>query len=357
MGARVHPLVDLVGVCPSPAPRADLLLDLSENAAAVKSRSAVPMEPENPKTNVPEPAAVPEVSQHAKGPHTLHHPHIRLPTVRHLVPQLKDSLANVYDYGHLKTYTRRHHSYYLFSPENSLRSFMYRVEKKMVYVKGLGRINVLDMTMILIVCVNLLTMVLELDNVKPFDDTETALGFEIGFTCFYTCELIIRSISHGFVIGRGAYLSSVWNRIDFVSLVSAFVELAIVHSGSDVGEQSAESGAGSIRVLKLFRVLRAARALNKVNLPLHHINHSYCSRHGGRTRPMVPQNHAAAAAAAPPSPPARAKKKAMLGCVLKSTVCDCVVLLLGHGRCALGLCRKGKLCPCCRQSQVTHPTS
>ncbi|KAK9458636.1 Ion transport protein-domain-containing protein [Lipomyces oligophaga] len=72
------------------------------------------------------------------------------------------------------------------------------------------------------------------------------------FAQIFTIEAIIRIISYGFVYTPHAYLRDVWNRIDFVVLISMWVDNIIALTGSS----------GSARWLRSLKALRALRLLH-----------------------------------------------------------------------------------------------
>lgn len=74
--------------------------------------------------------------------------------------------------------------------------------------------------------------------------------FEPIFTAFFTLELILKVIAWGFFIEKNSYLRDPWNWLDFVVVLSALV--AFLLPGS------------SLSFLRVFKVLRPLRSLNKV---------------------------------------------------------------------------------------------
>jgi len=80
---------------------------------------------------------------------------------------------------------------------------------------------------------------------------------DIIFTACFTFEMVVKIIAMGFIMTKGnpakhmpgAYLRDVWNWLDFVVVIAAYIELLNLGAG--------------ITVLRTFRVLRPLRALNK----------------------------------------------------------------------------------------------
>lgn len=76
--------------------------------------------------------------------------------------------------------------------------------------------------------------------------------FERIFTSFFTCELVLKVIAWGFFREKHSYLRDPWNWLDFVVVISALVGFIPAFSGS------------SLSFLRVFKVLRPLRSLNKV---------------------------------------------------------------------------------------------
>lgn len=75
--------------------------------------------------------------------------------------------------------------------------------------------------------------------------------FDIILTILFIIEFILKSISLGFVLGKGTYLRSAWNIMDFVIILFALVDLVT----TDV----------SLSIIKVFRLLRALRPLRFIS--------------------------------------------------------------------------------------------
>lgn len=74
---------------------------------------------------------------------------------------------------------------------------------------------------------------------------------EYAFTGFFFLEMCIKMIAQGVFIGRGTYLTSGWNRLDFVVVMSSIVNLVPY---VDIG---------NISLLRVFRVMRPLRAISR----------------------------------------------------------------------------------------------
>jgi RsiW-degrading membrane proteinase PrsW (M82 family) len=74
--------------------------------------------------------------------------------------------------------------------------------------------------------------------------------FEPVFTAFFTLELILKVIAWGFFVEKNSYLRDPWNWLDFVVVISALVGFILPGS--------------SLSFLRVFKVLRPLRSLNKV---------------------------------------------------------------------------------------------
>ncbi len=75
---------------------------------------------------------------------------------------------------------------------------------------------------------------------------------DLFFTIAFTIEIAIKSMSHNFMFGPGAYLKSGWNWIDFLSTASGYLHYL------PIGDSGGLSG------IRAMRALRPLRALNAV---------------------------------------------------------------------------------------------
>jgi len=72
---------------------------------------------------------------------------------------------------------------------------------------------------------------------------------ELAFQIIYTIEMALRILSLGFVWNKHAYLRSNWNQLDFVCVITGYIEI--------VG-----GGGASLSGLRVFRILRPLRTVN-----------------------------------------------------------------------------------------------
>eukprot|EP01065_Artemidia_motanka_P019341 TRINITY_DN22979_c0_g1_i1.p1 TRINITY_DN22979_c0_g1~~TRINITY_DN22979_c0_g1_i1.p1 ORF type:complete len:1900 (+),score=689.80 TRINITY_DN22979_c0_g1_i1:56-5701(+) len=103
-----------------------------------------------------------------------------------------------------------------------------------------------ERTILLFILVSSLLLAVE----DPGGDPHPALfALNIAFTVIFICEMVLKVLAFGLVLGKGAYLSDGWNVLDaFVVGVSV---LSLVFS--------------SFSIVKVFRALRALRPLRVVN--------------------------------------------------------------------------------------------
>ena len=87
----------------------------------------------------------------------------------------------------------------------------------------------------------------------PLKETPTILtALDIIFNIFFFLEFVIKAVSLGFALHRGAYLRNGWNALDFIIVIISFMAMAGVGPGK------------SLRALRTVRVLRPLRMVNKL---------------------------------------------------------------------------------------------
>lgn len=101
---------------------------------------------------------------------------------------------------------------------------------------------------ILVIGLNCITLA-QSDSTK--DDTQVEKNIDMVFNIIYTIEMVLRVSALGFVFNRGAYLRSYWNQLDFICVMTAYLEI--------VG-----GGGTSLAALRAFRVLRPLRFVNNI---------------------------------------------------------------------------------------------
>ena len=72
------------------------------------------------------------------------------------------------------------------------------------------------------------------------------------FTALFTLEIVLKSIAHGLVLHRGAYLRNGWNDVDFIVVLASLLNLAL--SSFDIS---------FVRTLRLLRCLRPLRVISR----------------------------------------------------------------------------------------------
>jgi hypothetical protein len=87
------------------------------------------------------------------------------------------------------------------------------------------------------------------------------------FTIFFTFELIIRIIAHGFFANQlfhiEPYINSGWNQLDFIIVTSSLIDLILemMLKLGYVGKSANLSAFKSLRALRALRPLRAIKGL------------------------------------------------------------------------------------------------
>lgn len=83
------------------------------------------------------------------------------------------------------------------------------------------------------------------------EETDVEKRIDFAFNITYTIEMCLRIFSNGFVWNKDSYLRSYWSQLDFICVVTAYLEM--------IG-----SGDTSIGGLRAFRVLRPLRFVNNI---------------------------------------------------------------------------------------------
>lgn len=129
------------------------------------------------------------------------------------------------NYIHRFTATK---SFFMFSPWNSFRQLCIYISTNQIF-------DYVVMTTILLNCVFL----------AKTDSVEEA---EYIFLAIYTAEMVIKTISKGFILNKYTYLRNPWNWLDFIVITSGYATI-----GMDVG---------NLAGLRTFRVLRALKTVS-----------------------------------------------------------------------------------------------
>ena len=104
---------------------------------------------------------------------------------------------------------------------------------------------------LLVIIANSIVLTLE----DPTDPNSGSTGFlatlDTIFLILYTIEMILKIIGLGFVLNKGAYLRESWNILDFIIVVSAYLQILI-------------SSGANLSVLRSFRVLRPLKTISGI---------------------------------------------------------------------------------------------
>lgn len=82
-------------------------------------------------------------------------------------------------------------------------------------------------------------------------DTGIFAYLDTVFLVIYTTEMLLKILGLGFVLSPGAYLRDSWNILDFIIVISAYLQLMI-------------SSGANLSVLRSFRVLRPLRTISGI---------------------------------------------------------------------------------------------
>ena len=97
------------------------------------------------------------------------------------------------------------------------------------------------------------SIVLTLED--PTDPDSGSTGFlatlDTIFLILYTIEMMLKIIGLGFILNKGSYLRESWNILDFVIVVSAYLQLLL-------------SSGANLSVLRSFRVLRPLKTISGI---------------------------------------------------------------------------------------------
>ena len=108
--------------------------------------------------------------------------------------------------------------------------------------------RIFESFIIFVILLNCITLA---QSDSTVEETATQKNIDLVFNIIYTIEMVLRIASLGFVFNQGAYLRSYWNQLDFICVVTAYLEL--------VG-----GGGTSLSGLRAFRVLRPLRFVNNI---------------------------------------------------------------------------------------------
>ncbi|XP_070508575.1 muscle calcium channel subunit alpha-1 isoform X3 [Chironomus tepperi] len=133
-------------------------------------------------------------------------------------------------------------AFFIFSHTNRFRVFCHRI------------CNHNQFGNIILACIMLSSVMLAAED--PMDanhDRNLILNkFDVFFTTVFTIELLLRLVSYGFILHKGAFCRSAFNLLDLL--------VVCVSLSSFVGDSEAMS---AVKILRVFRVLRPLRAINR----------------------------------------------------------------------------------------------
>lgn len=85
---------------------------------------------------------------------------------------------------------------------------------------------------------------------------------ERGFSAFFFFEMVLKMVALG-VCGQGSYLSTGWNRVDFIIVVASVLEYSLILA-STLGAPDTVIDVGGLKALRSFRAMRPLRAVNRL---------------------------------------------------------------------------------------------
>ena len=100
---------------------------------------------------------------------------------------------------------------------------------------------------IVVIALNCITLA-QSDSTR--EETNVEKSIDLTFNIIYTVEMTLRIFSLGFIWGKESYLRSLWNQLDFICVVTAYMEMV--------------GGGASLSGLRAFRVLRPLRFVNNI---------------------------------------------------------------------------------------------
>lgn len=129
-------------------------------------------------------------------------------------------------------------SLYLFSVTNPIRGFIFNIHTNRIF-EGFIILNIVANTIVMAFTDP------KTDENRPYEDI-----LDIYFTVVFTVEMLMKIVSLGFVLHRGAYLRSGWNVLDFFIVILAYVNYL--------------PGMANLTALRSIRVLRPLRSMNAI---------------------------------------------------------------------------------------------
>jgi len=75
--------------------------------------------------------------------------------------------------------------------------------------------------------------------------------FDLFFTVMFTCEMVTKILTMGFIMDNGSYLRESWNQLDFFIVCTSLLDLML--TGKKIG---------FIKVIRILRILRPLRFIS-----------------------------------------------------------------------------------------------
>lgn len=104
---------------------------------------------------------------------------------------------------------------------------------------------------LMVIIANSIVLALE-DPTNPGSNSTGFLAtLDVVFLVLYTLEMVLKILGLGFILNKGSYLRDSWNILDFIIVLSAYLQLLI-------------SSGANLSVLRSFRVLRPLRTISGI---------------------------------------------------------------------------------------------
>ncbi|CAG9334678.1 unnamed protein product [Blepharisma stoltei] len=135
-------------------------------------------------------------------------------------------------------------SYFIFSKNNFIRKLCYIVSNNQKF----------ETCIYFIIAASTIKLIWDtylLDEPSDSIEVEVSTYFDIAFAVIFTSEYVIKSISMGFILGKGSYLRETWNKLDFFIVIVSIIDLSL--SGFNFS---------AIKALRLLRTLRPLRFIS-----------------------------------------------------------------------------------------------
>ncbi|CAG9314127.1 SCN4A_4 [Blepharisma stoltei] len=135
-------------------------------------------------------------------------------------------------------------SFFIFSKENKFRKICYFLSSNPTMEKCI-------LAIILVSTLKLIWDTYLLDFPSTDIRIEISNNLDTAFTCIFAFEMIIKSVSMGFILSKGSYLRDRWCQLDFIIVIFSIVDLAL----TDISWPE-------IKVLRILRILRPLRIIS-----------------------------------------------------------------------------------------------